>query len=477
LIQAVLGCSTSRGVGPQAGQRFGPDQLTPLTVQAMAITFADDHVKRIDEVVGFLSLDGTTATRAQLNTFNLNNADASFSIAAGPNPIVSLIDLFVLVALENESFHRTAIDRTLPQEERILPESYEIPDEELALLIGDDDRALARALSLSYRDVRDLISRAFWPEQVEQLELLLEEWWEQNPARRAVSRVRLQDFSDYRLAQVQDDPSGPRNLLGLLALDPLAGMEATNREISQTRMLIDRLAFQLQRAPILLNMRAKALLYETLMTDEMVSFRETLESSGGALTQLAQVADRWPEDLALQREATIAELEVAVSRQRDELLAAINEQAEPLQNTLAQLDVTLQAADTLSGSVTETIRTFDDLSTRMHERSVEAGPTDQDPLSVAEIQQLIETAAAGVSSIERSLVTLDRLLEVDTMGEDPTRLERTVTVASAGTKNVVNYIFWRAVILAAIVLVGWVIALIIARLISARLGVRPGGKA
>jgi hypothetical protein len=80
-----------------------------------------------------------------------------------------------------------------------------------------------------------------------------------------------------------------------------------------------------------------------------------------------------------------------------------------------------------------------------------------------------------VGGIERLLVTLDRLLEADTMGAGPLRLERSVTVATAGTRDVADYIFWRSLIFLAIVLVGWVIAVTIARLLAVRLAVRPSG--
>ena len=121
--------------------------------------------------------------------------------------------------------------------------------------------------------------------------------------------------------------------------------------------------------------------------------------------------------------------------------------------------------------MTETIRSIDDLTTRMAERS-----SSEEPANIADVQLLADSAAEGVGSLERSLGAVERLLAPETVDDDArSRVDRGLTAATAGTKALVDHAFWRGVQLAVIVLVGWVIAATTSRLLAARLAGRPRG--
>ena len=472
-IHPLTGCgASSNSSGLRASQQLGPGGVTPETVHAMTLAFGDDHFMRILETAETLMAESPSLEeRARLNSISFKNVHSTIGIAGGANPIVGMTDMVVMVSLQREAIRRRAIDRTLTEAERRRPESYDIDCDQLEEILSRKDRLLLEAFTVSEAEIRVLAGQVFWPDQLEQLDQLIEEWWSRNPDRRLVSHVRLQDFAGYRAATMETVSSGPRNLLGLFYLDPFASMDPTTREIAQSRMLAERITYQLNRFPMLVSMQARGLLYEMLTTDELVSVRTTLAGTQASLERFADAVDRWPQEVAAQREAAldqlaeivaaereaaIADIEAAVSRQRDELLLAIDEQAEPLQTTLSQLTATLQTANTLSGSLTETVRSIDELDTTGY-------------------QKLVDSAADGVGGIERSLTTIERLLEPDTTDAPPPRIDTTVTAATSGTGDLVDHLFRRGVQLAAIVLVGWVIAAISVRLLAARLLRRPRG--
>jgi uncharacterized protein YoxC len=220
---------------------------------------------------------------------------------------------------------------------------------------------------------------------------------------------------------------------------------------------------------MLASLYVRGILYESVAMEEFVAMRATIEGAEASLARFAKVADRWPQDVAAEREAAIADIEAAVARQRDDLLRAVDDRTEPIQGTLSQLDATVQTAYKLSGSVTETIRSIDDLTTKLYERS-----SSEEPANIADVQQLADTAVEGVGGLERSLNSVERLLAPETVDEaSRSRVDRSLTVATDSTRALVDHVFWRGVQLAVIVLVGWVIAVTIARLIAARLAGRP----
>jgi hypothetical protein len=451
---------------------LGPRNVTPDVVNAMTNTFADDHVVRVGEASDVLMAARTDVDyRARLNQFRLKDAHSVFSIAGASNPNVGMLDMLVVISLQREALRRQSIDRTLTEDERRRPESYEVDDDQLDGILNPKDRVMLEAFTVSEREIRVLAGQLLWPEQIEEIDLRLEEWWAANPDRRAVSHVRLADFAAYRGVRVETTTGGARNVLGLLYLDPLASMDPTTREIAQTRMLADRLAWQFVRFPVLASLQVRGILYESVTMDEIVAMRTTLEGTEASLARFADVADRWPQDVAAEREAAIADLESAVARQRDDLLRAIDERAEPIQGTLSRLDTTLKTAHALSGSVTETIRSIDDLTTKLYEQS-----SSEEPANIADVQQLADSAVEGVGGLERSLNAVERLLAPEPVDDaERSRVDRSLTVATASTSALVDHVFWRGVQLAVIALVGWIIAVTIARLLAARLGGQPRG--
>jgi len=467
------GCASSgSSAGPRAYQGLGPQSLTPDAVNAMTNAFADDHVVRVKEASLSLRAESPSIEdRALLNIFRLKDAHAIFGIASSSNPNVGMIDMLVAISLQREALRRRAIDRTLTETERRQPDSYDIDDEQLEGILRREDRILLGVFTESEREIRALAGKVLYPEQIEQLDSFIEQWWANNPGRRFVSQVRLEDFAAARGATVETVSGGARNILGLLYLDPLASMDPTTREIAQTRMLADRLAYQFMRFPLLASMYVRAIMYEAITLEEVVAVTQSIEGTEASLTRFAEVAERWPQDVATEREAAIADFEAAVARQRDDLLRAIDERAEPLQGTLSQLEATLKTAHELSGSVTETIRSIDDMTTRMYERS-----SSEEPANIADVQQLADSAVEGVGGVERSLGAIERLLAPETVDDDArSRVDRGLTVATASSRALVDHVFWRGVQLAVIVLVGWVIAATISRLLAGRLAPRPRG--
>ena len=171
----LASCAGPARTGPQATQRFGPGSVTAETVNAKLLGFADDHVLRVIEATDAVSAQCTDVDqRSVVNALSLRNAQATFAIATSPNPIAGLTDMVVMVSLTKEAIRRRAIDRTLSEAQRLQPESYRVSPEALDGMFSPEDRILYRAISDSDRDVRALAESVFWPEQIAQLDRLLE---------------------------------------------------------------------------------------------------------------------------------------------------------------------------------------------------------------------------------------------------------------------------------------------------------------
>jgi hypothetical protein len=477
---AAGGCASSRAGGPRSTQRFGPGQLTTEAVGSVVLDFADDHVMRMLETIDeLIALDPSSANRGALTRVALEHASAAVGIATSPNPIIAMSDMVVMASLSREAVRRGAIDRTLTREERTRPEAYDLPEEAVEPLFTTEDRILYDALSLSERDARRLASLVFHPDQLEQLETLMANWWERNPTRRRVTPVRLDDFVSDRGASVRTASGGPRSLLGLLQLDPFASMDPAMREIAQSRLLAERVTFQINRLPLLVALHAQNVLYQSLTAEELISMRETAEEFGDASTRLAVAVERWPDDLAREREialrqvadvvqaerdaavrqiaeaveterrAALADLESAVTRQREETFATLEQRSEQLQGTLAELSTALASADALAASTTETVRAVDDMN-------------------IENFQRLVATASESAASVERSLGAIERLAAPGAIDTEEAGINQSVTAATDSMRTVIDLAFRRLAMLIGLLLVGWVVAALVIRWIGPR---------
>ncbi|MFG0283375.1 MAG: hypothetical protein ACF8R7_03040 [Phycisphaerales bacterium JB039] len=446
LAQALGGCAAPPSIVPRTGQVIGPGRVPVEAIGTMLISAADEHVVRLQEAGDTaIAQAPSTELRARLNRASLLNAHATYKIVIGPNPMTGLLDLLVMTSLQTEAIRRAAIDPTLTEAQRQAPESYAVDDAQLQALLTEDQRTFLIAFEDSQRNVRAVAAQVFWPEQLEVVDGLIEEWWLRNPARRFVSHVRLQDFASYRAASVGAGSGRSGSIFTLLRLDPLASLDPTTRELAETRMLAERVMFQIQRAPNLLSMYAKDLLYETVSIEEIEALQAEFAATRIALLDIVEIAERLPADIQTERTAAIEQVEAWIATERD---AAITQ-------------------------VAESVAT---------ERSAAIEQLEQ--WIAGERQTSIEQIAAAVAAErEATLEQLAMWLDVErsttiTEVEDAI-VRRTADLRTAASsapeplditvKRLIDYLFWRCAQLVGVILAGAVIAALLVRLIGQRL--------
>lgn len=436
----LTACASTPTQSIAPSQSIGPRERSIETVQALLHAAADDHVLRVKEAYDNVAeIAPTTAMRARVNQAMLLNAQSTYRIAIGSNPVAGMVDLVTKVSLEREAMRRRILDPGLTSEQRRDPASFAVPDEEVEARMNEEQRILYRALVLSDRDMRRIADGVLWPEQLEELDALIAAWWKDNPARRLVANVRLQDFAGYRAATVRSSTGRSGSLFSLLRLDPLASLEPTTRELAQTRLLAERAFFQVQRSPFVLQMYVKDLLFDLIDIDEVRSLQEGLGRANANLTRSIDALERLPEDVRKERTAAIEQLEDWIARERE---TAVNQVSA---RVAIERDATL--------------------------KQMEAWIAEERD---ATIEQVFEAVA-----VERK-ATLDQLEEVigtqraaafDEIGEMVHDSTKEIQRAIAGQEDpmvavaerVIDHVFRRAVQFLLIALGGWAVVYVVAK--------------
>lgn len=367
-VAVTAGCVTnsSRG-GPLAPRRPEPPPTaagTPppdaASLQAAVIVLGDEIIDLVAVAADSIEA-GTTDIdrRRRAAEIKLAVGRSVVNTVAGPSAFAALIDMVV----KTELLTRAA--------ETAAPAAFG----------GDGDR-LRESLERARLQAWATANRSMPQVEVNRLRGVLADWTLEEDDLVFVAQTSVKDFTAGMGSGESADSRRRVTLLSLLALDPLAGLDPTTREIERTRLLGERAFYQAQRTGRLVRWEVESLLYSVLAAPETQGLLRAADDASGTLTAL-------PETLAAERTAAIAEIEAVVDRQRaavlaeteaavarqrtaavDELQAAVAAEREalladvaavegPLVRTMDAARGTITEATALSASLQGTLAAFD----------------------------------------------------------------------------------------------------------------------
>ncbi len=189
---------------------------------------------------------------------------------------------------------------------------------------------------------------------------------------------------------------------------------------------------------------------------EMPAVRQLVTNS----TQIAASVERF---------AAIAEkLPGQFTTERQEILKALEAQEQKLTPLVNEVRQTLTAGSLMSTSLNTTLTTFDALMKRfgVGETNQAGSPkTNAEPFRIQDYGQTAVQLEAAARQLTELLRTLNQTLGSTNLSQLSAQVGPVVQQAQAGGKELVNYAFWKALLLVAIVLA----AALIYRLLAARL--------
>jgi len=463
LVVTAAGClirPSSRARNPAQAtshQRFGPGQVTVSQVQAELIDAYDDLQVRLSErLLNGDKAELSSEQLARLYGFSWSVLHGSAVIVSGPNPVVSMLDLYVMLSLQRRVLERLPVE--------------EYPNAEA--VFGPPLRA-------AEAQVRSTVERALEPDQVAGLDGLITSWLAENPDRLLTTHVRFEDFSAARRQAVMRGRRGPQNLLGVLMIDPMAGLDPTTRELEQSRLFAERVFFFAERMPQLLEWQVQGVYFDLMSRPNMTRLLENADMVAEAAREAGETVAGLPELLEREREAGLEridrlveergreaidrafeklepEREAAIDQafdrlagEREAMMATLREEDERLKGTLGELRATIEAGEALSASLTELAGITNEMTARMGlgERDAET-PKPEDWRALIEEGRALTTELreliGDVEHLGASKAWEDRLAEVD---------ERLATVELSGAR-LVDRMFWRGLILIGVLLAG-----------------------
>lgn len=479
LVLALPGC----GVIPMFSNKptsstVAGGRSTPAQVQSVVMAFADSYIDRMTQLSSDIAATAPDVeARAVFSRDLAGTAGAMFGIATQPNPMLALTDTIVLVTLRRKTLERQWI-QFVPEELR--------------------ERTIT-AFRLAEAEAWAMGETFLTADQVTALREEIDAWARDNPDQNFVNRIRLSDLAARRYISPEASSSGPRSIFALLALDPLANMDPTRREIEQTRMTAERMFFFFQRTSQLLAWQSKQVVYEIAATPEIRRTLAAAEDFATAARSLQRFLDTLPEerraaieqasaeasrtiDLAVERladavsaerRAFVGEINSSLTAQREEILATLDSAAPKVHSLLAESRQTLDAVSSASASLQSATATLDTFIARWD------GPSERDPnarrFDVTEYGEAAKNIGEASVRLTAAIAALDQLIAAPGSARadgQPAALPGAITQATAASEQLVNLIYRRAMTVVITAILGLLGAALCYRVVSARLA-RP----
>jgi hypothetical protein len=323
-------------------------------------------------------------------------------------------------------------------------------------VFGASARPLLESARNAETDVWRFAGQVLKPVQQEELRHAIEVWHRQNPNPENVLAARAVGFASHVAPANKADTTRPESVFNLLKLDPLSGLDPATREIAQTRLFAERALYVTQKMPMLLRWQTELL---SINAVEMPPVQQLVTNT----TQIAASVDRF---------AALAEkLPGQVSAEREEILKALQSQEKQLTPLVNEVRETLTAGSQMSTSLNTTLTTFDTLMKRFgvgETNNAGSSKTNTEPFRIQDYGQTAEKLAAAARQLTELLVTLDRTVGSTNLAQLSAQVAPAVQQAQTGGKELVNYAFWKAILLVALALV----AALLYRFLSARMTTR-----
>jgi hypothetical protein len=420
----LAGCGSIRGLFPEdRKQEASASEL--LQMQARNMRYADMYVGTLVETTAHLeNADSDPMQRYTLSGWILAQANTAYTDASADNAVLGTLDLVTLAVLS-----RIIVETNGPAR---------FPDQAAVMLAA-------------HRELEDaaweLAAQVLTPAQLADLRRVLSEWREKHPDSEIAPFVRFQEFlSEAQASNSKSRGSMPSSLIGIVGLDPMAGLDPAVRQVEQSRLLAERALYYAQRLPILFDLQLDRSMNRLAAGPESQNLQRQAASLTRSAERFAAVAEALPGTISAEREALVAELN-----------ATLSSQAATLRPLLVEMRGTLEAGSAAAASIDQATRSIDALVARFAKKPGE--PDTGKPFDVNEYTQ-------AAAEIAKAAEQLDQV--IGSVGTQAPQLGAALDSGAAQGRSLVDYFFVRVAWLIGLLCLGLLATLLIYRRFAPR---------
>jgi hypothetical protein len=411
-----------------------------VDIQQSLMRFADEYSTRMTIGIDQLRKGAQALDPAERLRWKIAFGSAVCTIVSGPNEAANLLDLIVFVT-----------------EARLALEDHWQPQ-----VFGDSAQTMVDSCRLAETELWRLAEQVLKPDQQAALREAILVWHRENALPQDLLSVRASGLA-LQVVQTRAGAAKPSSLLGLLMLDPLAGLDPARRELAETRLFAERALFVAQKMPNLLRWQTELLSLSVLEHPVVQAWTTNAAGITVSADRFADVAERLPLQISAEREA---------------LVDALESQERALKPLLEEARRTLEAGSRLAVELDTTLAVFDGVLARLGvgEPDDEGGndPANSPPFRILDYAETAEQLEAAARQLTELLKTFDATLGQNSREALAEQVGPAVRRVQSGGQELVDYAFKKGVLWVAVVLAAALLYRVLATLL-ARFGAKKEG--
>ena len=391
---------------PALGAEKKSDQAAAITeadLQAKVMAFADRYSAVISSATReYFERSPAAADRRPVYGQLVYSLADAFTIAAGPDPDVALLDMIVMVTLGRMIF-----------------------EEHYTQKYGSKVEPLVKAFQTAERDIWQIAGRVLSTEQQTALMALIEDWRRTHPDVVIFSLLRFSDLSGSQDRSGTSKAKTPRGLF--------QSVEKATVQVEEARLLAERGMYLGTRLPLLAGAFANVWASSLVVNPDIKEVLSDLNQIAGVSERLAVVVEDLPEMIASERQAAIGQVmqDLAVERQAaiDQLVDRISKERQRTINQLVEKVATerrrtieefVAEEKRMRGLLTELKQTLVAgnealtlTNTLVEQLNLGSGDSDaaatSEPFDIKDYQATLQEASSTILQIHDLVRTLDEM--------------------------------------------------------------------
>ncbi|MHA7814570.1 MAG: hypothetical protein ACX94C_14390 [Phycisphaerales bacterium] len=436
-------------------------------VQAQVMDFADEMSLRLAESIDEIeTVAQSIETRTVAHRLKYTVAHGATIIASAQNPRIALVDMYVMIKLQRALL-----------EKNIAPRYF-----------GSEADRLIELFAVSETEITGLVQKALTQDQVAIIDQIIARWLEQNPNRVYAGYVRLAEFSAARqVTALQTSKGRSGSVFGFLAIDPLAGLDPTTREIEQARLFAERAFFYMQRMPMLISWQAELLMIDAASEPEsrqvLDSVKSLTESVDRISREVEQLQDELPGIIGAERQSILERLEITIDEQREQaidqalagisserkaLIDQLSDQEEQLRPLVTDLRQTVDSATALSDSVRSTTEQFEELAKVLGLDEPKVQDPDAEPTSIKDVTEALRETTRAAEELVRLSESIKGTTDPAALEERLVMIEERLVNAENTANRIMDKAFRLALTLVVVLIAGLLVVVIVGAWLKSR---------
>ena len=309
-------------------------------------------------------------------------------------------------------------------------------------VFGGSARPLLEACDNYEKEIWRIADTVLSKEQKEELRQAIATWQKNNQLPESVLAARALGLTAEVAKSKSANPSQSGSVFDLLRIDPLAGLDPATREIAETRLFAERALFIAQHMPTVIRWQAELLSINAMDQPNLNQLVTNTTQVAEAVNRLVDLTQRFPDQ---------------VSQERKAIVKALESQEAGLTGLATEVHQTVTAGTEMSTSLNTTLITFKSLmqlfgvgDTNQPTPNPNAPPSQ--PFRILDYAQTATQLEAAAKQMTVLVNKLNETLASTNMAKLSAQVSPVVQEAEVSSRQVVDYAFWKGILLVAIAL-------------------------